>query len=210
MRVCGEPSEGRAGPVPRAAGRARVPPCLWLFLALALPLPVPAEPVASEGPAFELPVADVRLVEAVYRLDAVARLRLTPDVEEALHNGVDLTIAWEAVIERARRWWPDTDVAFITQRYRLSLHELSGQYIVDNRNTGERRSYTSLEIALDQIGTLLDFPLVDRVLVADGGDLLGRVRVRLEQDELPLPIRVIAMFDGDWDLATEWHQWRFE
>lgn len=207
MHVCGARAEGRGGP-PRAARR---PARLLLVLALLAPLPAAAEPGdAAADPAFELPTASVRLVEAVYRLDAVARLRLTPDVAEALHNGVDLTLTWEASIERRREWWLNADVAYIAQRYRLSFHELSRQYVVTNVNTGQRRSYTGLQTALDRIGTLVGFPLIDRVLVTDGGSLVGHVRIRLQHDELPLPLRAVALFDDDWDLESEWYEWRFE
>ncbi|MDZ7828597.1 MAG: DUF4390 domain-containing protein [Halofilum sp. (in: g-proteobacteria)] len=183
---------------------------LLLALTLLAPLPAAADPTRAEAAPFELPSASVRLVEEVYRLDAVARLRLTPAVENALNNGVDLTITWEVSIQRSRAWWFDADVAWIVQRYRLSLHELSRQYVVTNLNTGQQRSYTRVHTALDQIGTLVGFPLVDRVLVADGGDLTGQVRVRLQHDELPLPLRAVALFSDAWDLASEWYQWRFE
>lgn len=211
MHGCGVLADRRAGPgrgihAPRRIGRCWP----WLLLALLAPGHTPAEPALGERAPFELPVAKVRLVDEVYRLDAVARLRLTADVRAALHNGVDLSLAWEASIQRVRAWWPDAEVAYITQRYRLSFHELSLQYIVTNLNTGQRRSYSQLSIALERIGTLFGFPLIDRVLVEGGAQVVGRVRVRLQQDELPLPLRAVALFDGDWDLATEWYRWQFE
>lgn len=212
MHVCGARSEVRSDPrqpgsAPRRPGSLSR---LLLLLTLLGPLPATADPDVEDTPPFALPTASVRLVEQVYRLDAVARLRLTPAVERALHNGVDLTLTWEVSIERTREWWLDASVASITQRYRLSFHELSRQYIVTNLNTGQQRSYTRVQTALDQVGTLVGFPLVDRVLVADGGRLVGHVRIRLQQDELPLPLRAVALFDDDWDLASEWYQWRFE
>lgn len=212
MHVCGALPEGREGPRRPLAVSRRPGPLSRLLLVLTLlgPLPAAAAPALEDAAAFELPSASVRLVEEVYRLDAVARLRLTPDVENALNNGVDLTITWEASIQRSRAWWVDADVAWIVQRYRLTLHELSRQYVVTNLNTGQQRSYTRVQTALDQIGTLVGFPLIDRVLVADGGRLTGQVRVRLQHDELPLPLRAVALFSDAWDLASEWYQWRFE
>jgi len=181
-----------------------------LLRALALVMLLSPLPVAADPSPFELPGVTVRLADQVYRLDAVARLRLTPAVEDALHNGVDLTLTWEVSIERTRAWWLDADVAYIAQRFRLSFHELTRQYVVTNLNTGQSRSYTQVETALDEVGTLIGFPLVDRVLVADGEDLIGHVRIRLQHDELPLPLRAVALFDDEWDLASEWYRWRFE
>lgn len=212
MRACSALSER-----PPVAGRPHPAGCrrwrrLWLTLLLLCP-PLPAAATAEAdqaGPPFVLPNASVREVDNVYRLDAVARLRLTQPVREALDNGVDLTIAWEVEIDRRNDWWLDSDVAYIVQRYRLSFHELSLQYVVTNLNTGQQRSYTRLQTALDRIGTLIGFPLIDRVLLDDGGRYNGHVRVRLLQEELPLPLRAVALFSGAWKLESEWYQWSFE
>jgi len=209
MRVCGALPDcrvRRCGP-PGAVRRFR--PLLRALALLLLLGPVPVAAAADAAP-FKLPNATVRLADQVYRLDAVARLRLTPAVEDALHNGVDLTLTWEVSIERTRAWWLDADVAWIVQRYRLSFHELTRQYLVTNLNTGQSRSYTRVATALDEIGTLIGFPLVDRVLVENGEGLIGHVRIRLQHDQLPLPLRAVALFDDDWDLASEWYRWRFE
>ena len=198
----------------RRASRRRSRAGGGLVLALWLLLPGgSAAAIADTEPAsepFVLPTANVRRVEDVYRLDAIARLRLTSAVREALDNGVDLTIAWEVEIDRRNRWWLDAELAYVTQRYRLSLHELSLQYVVTNLNTGQRHSYSRLQSALDQIGTLVGFPLVDRVLVSDDGLYFGYVRVRLLHDELPLPLRAVALFADSWKLETDWYQWTFE
>lgn len=210
MRVCSAlPDPSVASDCPQAAGR-RVALLAGLLLLLpAVPGNVLAEDRAASAP-FVLPTASVREVEGVYRLDAVARLQLTPPVREALDNGIDLAIAWEIEIDRRNEWWLDSDVAYIVQRYRLSFHELSLQYVVTNLNTGQQRSYTGLRTALDQIGTLLEFPLVDRVLLDDGERYNGHVRVRLMHEELPLPLRAVALFSGAWELESEWYQWSFE
>lgn len=210
MRVCSAlPDPSVAAGRPEAAGRSGALLAVLLLLLPAAPGNVLAEDEAESAP-FVLPTASVREVEGVYRLDAVARLQLTPPVRAALDNGVDLAIAWEIEIDRHNEWWLDSDVAYIVQRYRLSFHELSLQYVVTNLNTGQQRSYTGLRTALDRIGTLLGFPLVDRVLLDDDGRYNGHVRVRLMHEELPLPLRAVALFSGAWELESEWYQWSFE
>lgn len=177
-----------------------------LVLACAALVALPSPATA----AFELPSAAVREVDGVYLLDAIARLELSDPVREALENGVDLHIAWEVDLDRERNWWLDADVASVVQRNRLEYHELSLQYIVANLNTGERRSFTRLSVALDHIGTLLGFPVVDSVLIDRPARYRGFVRVRLEHDRLPLPLRPTAFFSSAWDLESEWQPWRFE
>lgn len=159
---------------------------------------------------FTLPSASVRLVDGVYLLDAVARLELPAAVRDALDSGVALTIAWEIEVTRRRDWWLDADVARIVQRYRLEYHELSLQYVVTNLNTGRRRAYTRVGIALDRIGNLIGFPLVDRVLVEPPERYSGHVRVLLEHGTLPLPLRPTALFSPSWHLGTQWRALSFE
>jgi hypothetical protein len=165
---------------------------------------------AAEGD-ISRPSASVRVVDGVYLLDSVVRIQLADSVVTALHSGVALTFAWEVEIGRERAWWwPEAEVAYVTQRYRLEYHALSLQYLVTNLNTGERRSFTRLPTALDFIGQLIGFPIVDRVLLDDPGRYTGYVRLRLEHNTLPLPLRPAALFSGAWYLETDWREWSFE
>ncbi len=184
----------------------RILPVLLGCCALAA---LPAASVRAEAP-FGAPTVSVELADEVYQLDALADLELTPPVREALENGVDLHIRWRVDIERERGWWLDAEVASVVQHHRLSYHPLSRQYVVTNRNTGERRSFQRLDSALEEIGTLIDFPVVDAVLIDEPSRYRGYVRVHLVHGELPLPLRTTALFSSQWDLASEWREWRFD
>lgn len=177
-----------------------------MTLLAATPLAAPAQEVGG----IDMRGASVRQAEEVYVLDAVADIRLTPAVRRALDNGVTLTFAWEVEISRARNWLPDATTAALTQRYAVEYHALSLQYIVTNRNTGERRSFTRRRIALDFIGTLIGLPLVDAPMIDDPAIHTGHVRLKLEQDSLPLPLRPQALFNPAWYLRSDWKTWSFE
>ncbi|MFW5969044.1 MAG: DUF4390 domain-containing protein [Halofilum sp. (in: g-proteobacteria)] len=171
----------------------------------------PLTPLRAAEGGISLPSADVRIVDGVYLLDSDADIELTEPVRSALDSGVALTFAWEVEIGRERGWWwPEAEVAYVTQRYRLEYHALSLQYLVTNLNTGERRSFTRLPTALDFIGRLTGFPIVDRVLLDDPGRHTGYVRLRLEHNTLPLPLRPAALFSAAWYLETDWRTWSFE
>lgn len=171
----------------------------------------PLAPARAAAGGISLPTANVRVVDGVYLLDSVARIELTEPVRAALDSGVALTFVWEVEIGRERGWWlPEAEIAYVTQRYRLEYHALSLQYLVTNLNTGERRSFTRLPTALDFVGRLIGFPIVDRVLLEDPDRYTGYVRLRLEHDTLPLPLRPAAMFSSAWDLETDWRTCSFE
>ncbi len=188
------------------------PRCLLrhvLVLAIVAATPLAATRAAEGG--VSRPSASVRVVDGVYLLDSVARIQLAEPVRGALDNGVALTFAWEVEIDRERGWWwPDATIAQVTQRYRLEYHALSLQYLVTNLNTGERRSFTRVPTALDYIGQLIGFPIVDRVLINEPDRHTGYVRLRLEHNTLPLPLRPAALFSAAWYLETDWRAWSFE
>ncbi len=189
-------------------GAGRLLSYIALLAAMALTPFTPAR--AAEG-GISLPSASVRVVDGVYLLDSVTRIELTKPVRDALDSGVALTFVWEVEIGRERGWWwPEGEVAYVTQRYRLEYHALSLQYLVTNLNTGERRSFTRLPTALDFMGQLIGFPIVDRVLLDDPSRHIGHVRLRLEHNTLPWPLRPAALFSAAWYLETDWRTWSFE
>ena len=182
---------------------------LLSLVALLLALAAPVGTAADEA-GITLPRASVRTPGEVYLLDAVARIEFSPPVRQALNSGVPLTFEWQIEIGRARDWWFEAAVAALSQRFTVEYHALSAQYIVTNRNTGKRRSFARLRIALDFIGTLIGYPLIDRVLIETPSRHVGYVRLHLVHDELPLPLRPEALLSSSWDLTSEWRQWSFE
>ena len=181
--------------------------CLTLLLALAAE---PRASIAADGGGIELERVRMSTADGVYLLDATADIRLTDAVSQALDNGVMLTFAWDVRITRERAWWPDAVAAEVTQRYSIELHELSLQYLVTNQNTGERRSYARRRAALASIGMLRDLPVVDTMLIEDRARHQGHVRLVLEHNSLPLPLRPQILFNADWYLDSDWRSWSFE
>lgn len=181
-------------------------------LALALLLPG-APALAAEGTEtgrFDLRHVDVRLVDDVYRLDAVARLDLSTRAREALAGGVALTFTLEVEVFRQRGWWLDADIATISRDLHLEYHELSGQYVVTNPRTGERRGFHRARSALDFIGRGIDFPVIDAVVITDPARYHGRARMRLRRDALPWALRPAALVFPGWRLQTDWMTWSFD
>ena len=156
---------------------------------------------------FEVLRADTRLDQGVYLLNAYFNLDVGDQPIEALNNGVPLYFQIQIEIIRERNWWADKTVAEVAQRYRLEFHPLSEQYLVVNLNTGERRSFYYVEEALAHMSLLLDYPLLDRVIVIEGERYLGQIWVELELGKLPLPLFTSAYFSDDWNLVSEEYQW---
>ena len=156
---------------------------------------------------FEVTSATTRLEAGVYRLNAQIEYRFSTAALEALQNGVPLTISIEMEVRRRRSWLWDETVYALTQRFQLEYHALSRQYLVNNLNSGERRAFPSQTAALGFMGRIQDFPLLDRSLLTEQERYEGALRVRLDLEALPAPLRLLAYLSDDWRLASEWRTW---
>lgn len=172
---------------------------LFLFgLLLALPL---------HAADFFITGIHTRLQDNVYLLDAHVDYRFSDEALTALDNGVPLTFQLTIEIERKRKWWLDAEVANLQQRYRLQFHPLSHQYLVQNLNSGAFYAYQSLSAALDAMGTLHDFPLLDVQLIEKGEKYEVLLHAELDIESLPSPLRPLAYITPAWRLNSDWYTW---
>jgi len=186
-----------------------------LWLAWLLTLLPPACPPALAGEAPGRPgfrVVDVRSERdgSLYRLDANLHLALSAAAREALENGLPLTILIRMQVLRPRHYLWDQVIAEIVQRFRLRYHALARRYVLENLNTDEQHSFPTLEQALLRLGTLRRFPLIDTHLLEPEATYLARIRVELDIEALPTPMRVMAYLSRDWRLDSDWYEWRLQ
>lgn len=156
---------------------------------------------------FEVTAAATRLEGGVYRLNARLEYHFSRAALDALQNGVPLTVKIEMEVRRHRPWLWDEAVYTLAQRWRLEYHALSRQYLVTNLNSGERQGFPSRIIALQAMGRIKDFPLLDQSLLAPDERYEGALRARLDIDALPAPLRLFAYLSEDWRLTSEWYTW---
>ncbi|HMV40287.1 DUF4390 domain-containing protein [Plasticicumulans sp.] len=179
-------------------------PCLALLLGL-LCLWLAPVPAAADG--FRVLRASSTSERGLLRLDALIDLQFTEAPLDALRNGVPLTIEIDVEIVRDRDLLWDETVASLSQRFRLEYHALARQYVAVNLNTNDLRSFPTLAGALDAIGRLHDFPLIDRALLKPPGNYYGRLRASLDIEALPPPLRPVAYLSTDWRLGSTWYAW---
>ena len=180
----------------------------WWGVVWALPWLLWPGPAAAEE-AIEIRSVNVELVDEVLYLNAAITYRLAPSLVDALHEGVPLTFLLEIEIVRPRPYWVDDVVAHLQQRYRLEYHALTRQYLLTNVNSGSQFRFPSLEAAVSVLGTVVRLPLVDRNLLARDQDYYGRLQVLLDEEALPVPLRLLSYFSADWRLQSAWYTWQF-
>ncbi len=151
--------------------------------------------------------ASTYLDNDVYRLKAQIAFKLNSTHQEALQNGVPLTFHWDMEVIHRRPWMWDHTVARLKQRFRLEYNALTRQYVVVNLNSGELRSFFNQANAVEFLGQVQDFPLLDASLLVKGERYFARLRARLDIEALPTPLRLVAYLSGQWQLEGEWYLW---
>lgn len=164
-----------------------------------------ARPFAQEAPAgFAIEDARISLRDGVYLLDADMRLEFSAAAMEALASGVPLTVRLDMRVSRARDYWWDATAARLEQRYELSYHALTKNYLVKNLNSGAQQSLRSLAAANNFMDRIRDLPVIDRELLDLEQSYSLNLRVELDINALPAPMRPLAWLSRDWRLSSEW------
>ncbi|MGL6071177.1 DUF4390 domain-containing protein [Craterilacuibacter sp.] len=134
---------------------------------------------------------------------------LSPDLRDALQQGIPLTFKLEFDLTRPRAYayyanlrdWfePTASLDFrlsyyrFTNRYRVSIGSLSTHY-------------ANLDEALRAVGNISSWTVLD-VSGWDSSDtrrVAGRVRLTLDIGALPRPFQLNALGSRDWTLASDW------
>ncbi len=189
---------------PALRGRTRR---VALAVVLAL-LALATSPVEARGKPFEIRSASSQLTDGVWYATARIDYRLSDDALEALENGVTLTIQLQLEVNRIRRFWVDARIASLKQDYQLSYQPLSERYVIKNVNSGEQDSFATLFSALNNMGRVVDLPIIDASILDPGGRYEIAMRAVLDQDTLPGPLRLIAFWSEGFRLVSDWYTWK--
>ncbi|MDD3608340.1 MAG: DUF4390 domain-containing protein [Halothiobacillaceae bacterium] len=139
--------------------------------------------------------------------DASFTITLNPVHEEALKNGLPLIFVAETELSELRDWMWTRELFSASRQLRLEYHALSEKYLIEDSEGQITDTHASLDSALDALGRIRAWPLLPAERVPSGRHYLGRTRLRLRLDVLPLPLRVPAYLQSDWHLASDWYLW---
>ena len=170
---------------------------------------VAQEEIVREG-YFEVRSASTQLFAGVHILDARLQLVLSSEALNALNSGVPLTIELQMQVIRARRFYFDAIDAELAVRFELEYRPLSQRYIVRNLNSGDHDSFATLYSALNNLGRVQGFPVIDEALLSPNKVYRVRLRALLNTQQYSAPLRLLFFWRDQWQLKSEWFEWLLE
>lgn len=164
---------------------------------------------SDAGADFKVAEIQPRFVEQALVLNGNLELGLNTKVEEALSKGIPLEVVIDIQLHRERRFLWDPKIATWTLHRRIQYHALSGQYLVNSlapeAEVGE--SLLTLTEALKQLGSLNGVTLPLGKAVSEHEHSVD-VRVSLDIEALPTPLRPVAYTSFTWHLNSGWTSWK--
>ena len=164
-------------------------------------------PSAGWATNFQVLDAETRLHHGVYLVDADIDFKLSAASREALENSVPLTMQLTLQVRKQRNWLWDQTVANLEQRYQLQYQSLAQQYVVTNLNSHQLHSFPTYAAAIEYMGRLRAFPLLDQTLLDADTRYEVRLRAELDISSLPAPLRPVAYVSNAWRLRSDWYRW---
>lgn len=174
---------------------------LWLALLLGV-----AACGSVQAAGFFVLNAKSELQDNVYRLTAHVQSQLSPEVENALKNGIAVVMQLDIEVLRPGAYylWSET-IATLQQQYRVQYHALSRRFLMTNLNSAALEYFSNLDDVMASLGAITDLPILDKSLLIAREQYAARVRFGINFDTLPVPLRYYAYVLPQWRLQSEWY-----
>lgn len=156
---------------------------------------------------FRVTQVQTRLVDGTYTLDAQIDYRFSPEALEALNNGVPLTILMQFQVRPKNAWIWDASVTELQLRYAIRHKPLSDTYEVYRLPGTSGRTFVTPAAAIAALGEVRGLELVEQARLDPKTSYELQLKVSLDIEELPLPLRPTAYLSSAWKLASPWTTW---
>jgi Domain of unknown function (DUF4390) len=143
-------------------------------------------------------------------ISAQVKFELPSSIEEAMYKGVSLTFVSELDITRERWYWRDKTVAKATRQIRISYQALTRRWRVlpwsDLASQGGLgvqlpQTYETLPEALAVAQRIHNWRVADHADIGEGDHWIT-LRYRLDMSQLPKPLQIGLLGQGDWSISA--------
>ncbi len=178
---------------------------LRMLLLLGLFLSVSCATLAAND--FEVKQIQTQIKDGRFSLDANVDLGLSATVLEALDNGVPLTFVFHTQVRRAKSWLWEDSLLDQQLHYAIRYKPLSGRYEVYRLPSTEGKEFVTRDAAIRALGEFNDIQLVTQSALEPDTGYEVQIKVFLDIEKLPLPLRPMAYLKPSWKLSSGWSKW---
>lgn len=153
---------------------------------------------------------DTRFANDVLHINSLLDMALSIKSEEALNKGISFDVVTDIALVEHRRFLWNRVVTDRTLRQRVQYHALSGQYLVSDAYVGQDvERFPTAQAALAYVGSLNDMqiPLAKKKAIDGKMRYSLKLRVRLDIESLPAPLRPLAYVTPSWHHSSGWTTW---
>jgi hypothetical protein len=168
----------------------------------------PCSVAAQAGDPFIVKSAGTHLKGKVFYLNAVFDIHLPFYITDAIDQGFKLPLLVEIEFYLHKSFWFNEQIVYIKHQYQLNYHPLLDAISIFDVNSGTRQYFSSLNEALQHLSVILDFPVLDQNILVDNRSYTARLRMGIDQTELPVPLKSSSLWKNNWDLTSEWYEWK--
>ena len=158
---------------------------------------------------FTLHEGRVYAEQGTLRLDDRLDVTLPDQVLEALNSGVPLVFTVQLHVVERRPWLWDRLISDLGRSYRLRFHTLSRSYLLTRLDTGKRSVHHLLSSAFHHMGNHRGAIIARLEDLKPERDYEVRLRIRLDEADLPSPLQVPILFTDAWNIDSRWYRWRW-
>jgi len=191
-------------PYPKCQFPPRRGPAAWLLLlCLVLSSPLKADFLVQSGQTNLEPGGLVNTIRS--------SLSLSDEVTEALNSGIELHMVFQFRLFRIRPFIWDDRLGEWNVGYRLKYHALSAGYVLLNETNEELETFLSIRDAMESLQNLtIRLPVITETLPETEHGYRMSLRILMNTEMLPSPLKLVTEISGAWKLDSEWAQWTVE
>ena len=176
----------------------------WLLMILILVIGSARAQVTPNGEVLRI---EPLITEGQLALDIDLTLTLNATMRQTLERGVPLYFAVQAQIRKPRWWWFDQEVKQETLVRRLSFNSITRQWRV---STGDITIASgTFEQAMRGVERIRAWPIVFSDRFEPDTRYDGRVRIKLDTNQLARPLQMDPTKRNEWMLTSAWKAFDF-
>lgn len=140
---------------------------------------------------------------------AQAKLKLNPDINDAINNGIKIYINYEVKLREENTYiLADATMHTWILPFSIQFHSLSNQYLVSIINSKKVSHHLTITESLNYIASQLHvtIPLKDFTLDADEQYYLSN-QIMIDKDKLPNLLKIYASINPTWSVRGDRQEW---